>query len=111
MGAARLVVRVLVERGAGRREQHHLARPRGAPQADLLVAEQALAGPPQRALSIGEAGGGPAAEQHPLALPRDAARQRLRRDRDRPRPLAREDLELGRAVGLEGAMAVEMVLG
>ena len=60
---------------------------------------------------VPQAGVRAAAEQHPLPLPADVRRQQLVGDRDGADRLAGEDLELGGLVGVERAVAVEVVLG
>ena len=83
-----------------------------AAQPDRVDRDQRLLVPPQQPGAVGELGARLRAEA-------DAARaaaevldaEALRRDRDRVVGLAGEDPQLRRAVGLERAVAVEVVLG
>ena len=95
--------------GGGR---HRVLDVVGAAQAELRDGQQRLLVPPQLPGAVGELGARAGAEAD---APRAAAEvldpEPERRDRDGLVRLAGEDLELGGAVGLEGAVAVEVVLG
>ena len=95
--------------GSGGHRVEAVVRPA---QPDLLDAHQALPVPPQRVLARREAGAGAGPEPDALGLPGQALRRELlRRDGHRAGRLAGEHLELGGAIGVEGAVAVEVVLG
>jgi len=93
--------RVDAARQGHRRGRRRVGVVVGAAQADLVRAHERQAGPPQRAVTDlrgREATGGPGHGDV------------LGRHRDVLRALAREDAQLGRRVGLERPVTVEVVL-
>ncbi len=97
-------------RQADRRGRHRVAAVVQPAQADLLDPEQRLVGPPQLPGAVGELGLRAVAEAH---APRAAAEvldpEPERGDRDVVVALVGEDAQLGLRVGLEGAVAVDVV--
>ena len=95
----------------GRRRHRVLAVVRPA-QAQVAAVHQRRAAPRQPPVALGEVGLRPRPERHPPGLAAQRQRPQLQRgDRGRVHGLAGEELELRAPVGLEGAVAVEMVLG
>ena len=95
-----------------RRGGHRVLHVVVAAQAELGDRQQRLLVPPQLAGAVRELGARAGAEADAAGAAAEVLdAEAERRDRDRLVGLAGEDLELGRAVGVEGAVAVQVVLG
>src|SRR4051795_5933598 len=91
-------------READRRRRHRVQAVVGAAQADLVGGEQRLVGPPELTGALGHPAFAIGPDAHAPRAPAEVLdAEPDRRDRDVVVALVREDLQLGGAVGLEGA--------
>ncbi len=98
-------------REAGRRRGHRVLEVVRARQRELRHTQQLAAVPAQPAVAEPQAGGGAVPEAQLAGATADGHVQVVGKDGDILGALAREDPQLGRLVGLEAAVSIEMIRG